>query len=105
MRRAPVNAVVALVVALTMVPALGEVFEAAAGVVHASGDAHAPSDAEHGCSGTFHFCHCCPQTIFAPVAAMRMPPRPVTTIARVAGRELPAAEAHVRGTFRPPRSA
>lgn len=67
-----------LLLVVLLIPGAFEVMEnlwhlgATGHVAHAAdaGADHAPQGQEHGCSGTFHFCTCCPTLTFrVPMAA------------------------------------
>jgi hypothetical protein len=101
----------ALVAAL--IPGLGEIGEAAIHLIETGHVAHASgtrggveqrSDAEHGCSGTFHVCGCCGRPAFAEAPLLRIrPPRHDRSAAPLPSRS-PVTEAHERELARPPRA-
>lgn len=106
--------IVVVVVALAMIPGLGEVAEAAVHLVetghvthvsHAHPDGELPRDAEHGCSGTFHLCTCCARPAFQMTARLAVPPCSDPGQTSPIYESRPVTEPHVRGLLRPPRSA
>lgn len=102
--------------AIAVMPGLGEIFESAAHVVETGvgahdgvehdhdGDEHGDSE-EHGCSGTFHLCGCCPRVSFAGPPALAAPIDPTAERVRLLTIPLPITEAHLRSPYRPPRNA
>lgn len=69
-----------LVLIVLLIPGAFEVMEnlwhlgATGHVAHAAdaGADHAPEGQEHGCSGTFHFCTCCPTLSFRVPAVVNL---------------------------------